>query len=200
MSPRFGCLRGRAAAGLASHSVRWLWLLAPVLSIGACNAQPTPWTVLEILRDVEPELRQFDGVTQPIREARILMWQVERDRKNGFVDEEVLLWTASDTAKQEERWALVHAFRHPSDDNVWHRSVSYSETKNEALVPHTRLGYKQFSTPPNAIEVCAFLRLVRGPVLDTGFDHAAGDFPKATWRKLMGGESPCGFSGKVEQR
>jgi hypothetical protein len=191
-------LKGRTvAAPIMARSIRWSPVVALLLSGFACAADSAPWTAHEILRDVEPELQRFDGVTQPIEEADILMWQIERDPTRHFVVEELLLLTRSDTPQQGKRWALVHAFRHPSNDNTWHRSVSYIESKDEALVPHSRLGYRQFSTQPTATDVCAFLLHVRGLGVDSGFDHTAGDFPKATWRRLTGADAPCSFSGKV---
>ena len=126
------------------------------------------------------------------------MWQTEKDPDRNFVVEEVLLWTKSDHTKQKQNWALVHAFRHPADENVWHRSVSYIETKNEALVPHTRLGYRPFAKPPSASDICAFLLHVRGLSLDSGFSHVAGDFPESTWRDLTGTSAPCSYSGKIK--
>ena len=172
--------------------------LCLLLLWAGCASEQPPWTANEILRDVKPELREFDGVTEEFAEVHILMWQVERDAERDFIVEEARLWTRSDTRRQGEGWALVHAFRHPSGDNVWHRSVSYIETKDESRVPHTRLGYRRFQTLPSATDVCAFLLHVRGLGLDSGFSHLSGDFPKATWRRLVGREAPCSFSGEVK--
>lgn len=170
--------------------------MAVVLLAGyACASERPPWTVEQILRDVQPELQRFDGVTQPIAEAHIMMWQVERDPARDFVVEEALLWTRSDSHPQGESWALVHAVRHPAADNLWHRSVSYIETTNETLVPHTRLGYRHFQSRPSATDMCAFLLHIRGLGLDSGFKHVSGGFPSENWRKLTSGDTPCTFSG-----
>jgi hypothetical protein len=169
------------------------------LSLGSgCAPERPPWTPNEILQDVEPELREFDGVTQPIAVAHILMWQIERDNERAFIVEEALLWTRSDTTRAGESWALLHAFRHPSSDNRWHRSVSYIETKDESRIPHTRLGFRRFQTQPTATEVCAFLLHVRGLGLDSGFRHISGGFPSFAWRRLLGRDAPCSFSGEVK--
>jgi hypothetical protein len=84
-----------------------------------------------------------------------------------------------------------------SGDNLWHRSVSYIDTKDELRVPHTRLGYRRFQKQPTATEVCAFLLHVRGLGLDTGFRHVSGGFPKAAWRRLASRDAPCSFSGEL---
>ena len=92
----------------------------------------------------------------------------------------------------------MHAFRHPSGDNLWHRSVSYIETKDESKVPHTRLGYRRFQKQPTATDVCAFLRHVRGLGVDSGLRHVGGGFPQATWRRLLRRGAPCSFSGEIQ--
>lgn len=181
---------------------RVLPLGAMLLLVACCTAHPgVPWSPAEILREVEPELRRFDGLDATLTEVEILMWQVEEDRSRGLVVEEALLWArAVATQSQQDGWALVHAFRHPSEDNTWHRSVSYLEPIPGSSWPHTILGYKRFDTPPGARAVCDFIRLVRGPALDSGFSHMSGGFPETTWMKLTGQTPPCTFSGvaKVE--
>lgn len=164
--------------------------------LGCASARP-PWTAQEILREVEPELLRFDGVTEPVSDAHILMWQVERDARRDCIVEEALLWTRRETRPQSTSWALVHAFRHPFADNAWHRSASYLEAEDESRWPHTRVGYRQYQAHPNATDVCAFLRHVRGLGSDSGFRHVSGGFPKAAWQRLLGEVAPCGFSGDV---
>ena len=173
-------------------------MLCAMLLGSGCALERPPWTANEILHDVEPELREFDGVTHPIAEAQILMWHIERDSERGFIVEEALLWRRSGAKGPGESRALVHAFRHPSGDNVWHRSVSYIETKDESAVPHTRHGYRRFQKQPTATDVCAFLLHVRGLGLDTGLSRVSGGFPQAAWRRLVGRDAPCSFSGEVK--
>jgi hypothetical protein len=164
-----------------------------------CTADRPPWRSDEILREVETELRRFDGVTGQFVEAEILMWQIEERIVEAparrFVVQEVLLWARHRPRGSTDRWALIHAYRHPADDNVWHRSVSYVETKNEALVPHARLGYKQFDAPPSAADVCRFLRHVRVPQVLSGFRRVAGGFPRHSWRRVIGQAPPCSYGG-----
>jgi hypothetical protein len=158
--------------------------LCLLLSVLGCASARPPWTAQEILREVGPELQRFDGVTEPVSEAHILMWQVERDARRDFIVEEALLWTRSETRPQRTSWALVHAFRHPFNDNAWHRSVSYLETKDESHWPHTRVGYRQCQAQPSATDVCAFLQHIRGLGSDSGFSHMSGGFPKAAWQRF----------------
>ena len=66
-------------------------MLCVVVLGSSCTLERPPWTANEILRDVELELREFDGVTQSIAEAHIVMWQIERDSERDFVVEEAML-------------------------------------------------------------------------------------------------------------
>jgi hypothetical protein len=173
---------------------------AMLLLVAGCTDRPrVPWSAAEILRAVEPELRRSDGLDDSLAEAEILMWQVREDRSRRLVVEEALLWArAAGTHPQPGSYALVHVYRHPADDNTWHRSVTFVERAPESSWPHTVVGYKRFDTPPGAPAVCEFIRHVRGAALDRDFSHVSGGFPANSWLKLTGQTPPCTFSGVVE--
>jgi hypothetical protein len=157
-----------------------------------------PWMPVDILHDVEFEIRRSEGVADPLADARILMWRVEEDPERRLVVEEVVLWAR--LVSGPSGYALVHAFRHPWEDNRWRRSLSFVERAPGSAWPHTILGFRRFTAPPDGNAVCAFIRLVRGPVRSTGFRHVAGDFPVDAWWDRVGGPPPCGFAGAVADR
>ncbi len=188
------CLRGRQKFGF-NFAVPVLPMAVLALAVAACREDRPPWRPDEVLREVETELRRFDGVTGDFVEVHLLMWQIEEGPTRGRLVEEALLWARNRLWDGTETWALIHAYRDPASDNAWHRSVSYIRTKNEALVPHTRLGYRRFKAPPSAADICGFLQHVRGLGVPSDVRHVSGGFPVRTWRVLTGQKPPCGFTG-----
>jgi hypothetical protein len=172
-----------------------LWLacvVAVLLSIAGC-AERLPWRAAEILRDLEPELRRFDGERGELTDVDILAWQIQKDDSRSFVVEEAFLWGRGQGDGGRNYWVLLHAYRHPNDENVWHRSVAFVEPAAENSAPHTRLGYRRFDAPPSGAEICSFIDHVRPIAPVVGFRRVSGKRRDHVWQRVTGQDPPCEF-------
>lgn len=176
----------------ARVALRLASVVAVLPWIAGC-AERLPWRADDILREAEPELRRFDGETGDLTDADILAWQIMKDDSRRFVVEEAILWGRGREDGGRNYWVLLHAYRHPSDENVWRRSVSHVEPATENAGPHTRLGYRRFDAPPSGADICSFIDHVRPVTPVAGFRRVSGKRRDRVWQRVTGQDPPCEF-------
>lgn len=190
-----------------------------LLSVASCApADPVPpWEPDEMVRQLLPDLRYFEGPPPEFSETEILAWRIDSEPGqpsrpripvpggSGFMPpqerrvERALLWRRRGPRSAPLDWALVQVHRFPGSETPWQRAV----ISRELTAPLTRLrpgeaadgtwhGYQRYDWPPTSRDACDFAA-VAFLADDPPWLRIAGAFRHRAWTRAIGAAPVCGF-------
>jgi hypothetical protein len=195
--------------------VAGLWLLS-VASCAPPDPNP-PWEPEEMLAQLMPELRHFEGAPSEFSKTEILAWRIDTEPStpslpripvpdgSGFVSpqqrrvESALLWRRRGPEREPIDWALVQVHRFPRSGTPWELSWASREltapltrVRPGELADGTWRAYQRYDQPPTSKDACDFAA-VRFLADDPPWRRMAGAFRHQVWTRALGEAPTCGF-------
>lgn len=169
--------------------------LGALLAAACAHNRPDdpPWDAAEMAHALATELRQFEAVAGNEAQLELLAWRLYQ-REDGARVQVALVWARLDARS----WALVQGFRHPDEENAWHRSVTDAPSSPSAqLRPGedargTWHAFQRYPQPPTSRQICEFavVDFLRDP--PEGYRVVGGAIRRPEWLRIVGQQPRCG--------
>lgn len=153
-----------------------------------------------MVRELTTELRR-EGLASEFTDVELLAWRLDT-RGNRDRREVALIWGRTGAARTASRWVLVQGFRHPNDDDTWHRSLYFRDRGS----PLTQLrpgetpdgtwhAFQHYDHAPTVREICDFgaVDFFNADNID-GYRRVEGEFRKGAWLRVADEAPRCGFA------
>ncbi len=164
-----------------------------------------------MVRELTSELQQFEGLATDFDQFEVLAWRLDSRRSAPLAEgvgtprqrvEGALIWGRTGSQDKPTGWALVQGFRHPDDDEIWHRSIFVTDSSSRPSYPKpgedfhgTWHAYQRYDHAPTAPEICDFAAVT---FLDAEphatYQRVSGAMRRDAWIRVAGEGPSCGFA------